>query len=71
MKKVSEPFTCCGIYSIFISMSAILSHSGKLLFGAVATGGILYLSLMTFEGWLRHSTDIFLATVQNGIAWCF
>ncbi|WP_210163855.1 hypothetical protein [Agrobacterium larrymoorei] len=51
-------------------MSALLSHSGKLLLGAVATAAFLYATIATFDGWLRHGTDIFLSAVQSGIAWC-
>jgi len=51
-------------------MNALLSHSGKLLFAAIATAAAVYVSVATFEGWLRHGTDIFIASVQNGIAWC-
>lgn len=51
-------------------MSALLSHSGKLLLGAVATAAFLYATIATFDGWMRHGTDIFLSAVQSGIAWC-
>ncbi len=53
------------------TMSALLSHSGKLLLAALATGAVLFGVIATFDGWLRHGTDIFIASVQNGIAWCF
>ena len=52
-------------------MSALLSHSGKLLLAALATGAVLFGVIATFDGWLRHGTDIFIASVQNGIVWCF
>ncbi|WP_296014025.1 hypothetical protein [uncultured Agrobacterium sp.] len=52
-------------------MSGLSSNTGKLLLGAAATAAFLYVSVATFDGWLRHGTDIFIASVQNGIAWCF
>ena len=30
----------------------------------------LAIVLLAFDGWVRHGTDIFLSTVQSGIAWC-
>ncbi|XUY25834.1 hypothetical protein RMR21_009470 [Agrobacterium sp. rho-8.1] len=52
-------------------MSALLNKPVKLLATAAATGAALLVVVMTFEGWMRHATDIFLATVQSGVAWCF
>lgn len=48
-----------------------MSAPMKILTAAAATGGALLLVLLTFEGWMRYGTDIFLSAVQSGIAWCF
>ncbi|MGV1752364.1 hypothetical protein [Agrobacterium sp. CG674] len=43
----------------------------KMLGAAAATGAALLAVVLTFQGWMRHGTDIFLAAVQSGVAWCF
>ncbi|WP_244473508.1 hypothetical protein [Rhizobium sp. Leaf262] len=52
-------------------MRELLASPVKLLGFAAATFGALLLVVFTFEGWVRYGTDIFLSSVQNGIAWCF
>jgi hypothetical protein len=52
-------------------MRELLASPVKMLGIAVATSGALLLAIFTFQGWIRHGTDIFLSSVQSGIAWCF
>ncbi|MBB3945781.1 hypothetical protein GGQ73_001716 [Rhizobium skierniewicense] len=51
-------------------MKSVLASQFKMLGFAVATGAALLLAVLTFQGWMRHGTDIFLSAVQSGIAWC-
>ncbi len=52
-------------------MRELLASPVKMLGIAAATCGALLLAIFTFQGWIRHGTDIFLSSVQSGIAWCF
>ncbi|MBD8686968.1 MULTISPECIES: hypothetical protein [unclassified Rhizobium] len=52
-------------------MRFLLTAQMKLLYAAVATVGVSLALVLTFQGWMRHGTDIFLAAVQSGVAWCF
>ncbi|WP_170063925.1 hypothetical protein [Agrobacterium bohemicum] len=51
-------------------MKSVLAGPLKVLGVTVATGAALLLAVLTFQGWMRHGTDIFLSAVQSGIAWC-
>lgn len=51
-------------------MRVLLSNPVKMLAAVVATGAATLLVVWTFDGWMRHGTDIFLSAVQSGIAWC-
>ncbi|NTF07883.1 hypothetical protein G6L37_17165 [Agrobacterium rubi] len=48
-----------------------MTRQTKMLGIAVATGCAMLLAIVTFQGWMGHGTDIFLAAVQGGVAWCF
>ncbi|MDH4414145.1 MAG: hypothetical protein QE484_12615, partial [Rhizobium sp.] len=37
---------------------------------ALLLAGTLF-SLVVFLGWMRHGTDIFLALIESGLAYCF
>ncbi len=52
-------------------MKSYATGSIKLLAFLGASCATLFVVLITFDGWMRHGTDIFLSAVQNGIAWCF
>ncbi|AQS61293.1 hypothetical protein B0909_02700 [Rhizobium rhizogenes] len=52
------------------SMKALTSHPLKFILASLAAAASLAVVLLAFDGWVRHSTDIFLSTVQSGIAWC-
>ncbi len=52
-------------------MRDLVTRQTKMLGIAVATGCAMLLAIVTFQGWMRHGTDIFLAAVQSGVAWCF
>ncbi len=51
-------------------MSAHLSNSLKFFVAGVAAAASLAIALLAFNGWMRHSTDIFLSAIQSGMAWC-
>ncbi|WP_421402394.1 hypothetical protein [Agrobacterium fabrum] len=51
-------------------MDALTSHPLKFILASLAAVASLAIVLLAFDGWVRHSTDIFLSTVQSGIAWC-
>ena len=51
-------------------MKALTSHPLKFILASLAAAASLAIVLLAFDGWVRHSTDIFLSTVQSGIAWC-
>ncbi|PZP52916.1 MAG: hypothetical protein DI595_05410 [Agrobacterium fabrum] len=51
-------------------MNALTSHPLKFILASLAAVASLAVVLLAFDGWVRHSTDIFLSTVQSGIAWC-
>ncbi|MES5044002.1 hypothetical protein ABVB72_01820 [Rhizobium nepotum] len=51
-------------------MNAIVSNPLKFILASLAVAASLAVVLLAFDGWVRHSTDIFLSTVQSGIAWC-
>lgn len=67
-----------GILAVFASvqkgydggMSALVSNPLKFVLASLAVVASLAIVLLAFDGWVRHSTDIFLSTVQSGIAWC-
>ncbi|KAA3500890.1 hypothetical protein DXM27_17025 [Rhizobium rhizogenes] len=52
------------------SMKALTFHPLKFILASLAAAASLAIVLLAFDGWVRHSTDIFLSTVQSGIAWC-
>lgn len=51
-------------------MNALVSHPLKFILASLAAVASLAIVLLAFDGWVRHGTDIFLSTVQSGIAWC-
>lgn len=51
-------------------MNTLVSHPLKFILASLAVAASLAIVLLAFDGWVRHSTDIFLSTVQSGIAWC-
>ncbi|CVI61527.1 MULTISPECIES: hypothetical protein [Agrobacterium] len=51
-------------------MNALVSNPLKFVLASLAVAASLAVVLLAFDGWVRHGTDIFLSTVQNGIAWC-
>ncbi|WP_425672931.1 hypothetical protein [Agrobacterium sp. M50-1] len=51
-------------------MNALVSHPLKFILASLAAIASLAVVLLAFDGWVRHGTDIFLSTVQSGIAWC-
>lgn len=51
-------------------MNALVSNPLKFILASLAVAASLAVVLLAFDGWVRHSTDIFLSTVQSGIAWC-
>lgn len=40
--------------------------------GIMIAGALLFVGVtaLAFEGWMRHSTDIFITAIESGIAWC-
>ncbi|OCJ55421.1 hypothetical protein A6U92_02125 [Agrobacterium rubi] len=59
------------IWRIIAGMRDLVTRQTKMLGIAAATGCAMLLAIVTFQGWMRHGTDIFLAAVQSGVAWCF
>ncbi len=59
------------ISRIIVGMRDLVTRQTKMLGIAVATGCAMLLAIVTFQGWMRHGTDIFLATAQSGVTWCF
>lgn len=51
-------------------MNALVSNPLKFVLASLAVAASLAVVLLAFDGWVSHSTDIFLSTVQSGIAWC-
>lgn len=51
-------------------MKALTFHPLKFILASLAAAASLAIVLLAFDGWVRHSTDIFLSAVQSGIAWC-
>jgi hypothetical protein len=51
-------------------MKVLSNGPMKFLAAALATATALFLVVLTFQGWMRHGTDIFLSAMQSGIAWC-
>ncbi|MCZ7938564.1 hypothetical protein [Agrobacterium salinitolerans] len=51
-------------------MNALVSQPLKFILASLAALASLAVVLLAFDGWVRHGTDIFLSTVQSGIAWC-
>lgn len=56
---------------IVVGMNALFSSPLKFALGGVATAAVVAVVILTFDGWVRHGTDIFLSAVQSGISWCF
>ncbi|MFK0384466.1 hypothetical protein [Rhizobium sp. RM] len=52
-------------------MNELLSSPLKFALAGIATAAGLAVVLLTFDGWVKHGTDIFLSAVQSGISWCF
>ncbi|WP_350297335.1 hypothetical protein [Agrobacterium arsenijevicii] len=51
-------------------MNALVSNPLKFILASLGVAASLAVVLLAFDGWVRHSTDIFLSAVQSGIAWC-
>jgi hypothetical protein len=51
-------------------MNGLVSNPLKFILASLAAMASLAIVLLAFDGWVRHGTDIFLSTVQSGIAWC-
>ncbi|KAA3512351.1 hypothetical protein CPJ18_07845 [Agrobacterium rosae] len=70
MKRAIFAVSPLPVLRYICAMRVLLTGPMKLLAAALATGAALFVVLLTFDGWMRHGTDIFLSAVQGGIAWC-